>query len=194
LTDTTSTQKTNLQLILAAEFLSRFQLDIRHKAGKANIVPDMLPRLITVLQHKQLQDGDPELDTIYTEAEVYTASTYMQISDKLRQALIEGYRKDAKFSGIIKTITSNKKLGENAAQLPFTLREDLLYCKSIDGYLQKLCILSTCLKDVFIAAYKYGHPGFHKTSHILLSSAFFIPKLSRHLRDFLTHCPECKSV
>lgn len=39
---TMSTEKLNLRLIRASEYLQRFNLDIRHKPGKQHIVPDAL--------------------------------------------------------------------------------------------------------------------------------------------------------
>ena len=44
--NTTSTDKLNLRLIRASQYLSAFNLELRHKAGKSNIVPDALSRLL----------------------------------------------------------------------------------------------------------------------------------------------------
>ncbi|KAI0997352.1 hypothetical protein K3495_g10831 [Podosphaera aphanis] len=43
--NTVSVEKLNLRLVLASEYLQRFHLDIRHKSGKLNIVPDAISRL-----------------------------------------------------------------------------------------------------------------------------------------------------
>lgn len=42
---TSSTDKLNLRLVRASQYLSSFNLAVRHKAGKSNIVPDTLSRL-----------------------------------------------------------------------------------------------------------------------------------------------------
>ena len=42
---TMSTERSNLRLVRASEYIQRFNLDIRHKPGKANTVPDALSRL-----------------------------------------------------------------------------------------------------------------------------------------------------
>jgi len=42
---TSSTDKLNLRLIRASQYLSQFELDIRYKPGKTHIVPDALSRL-----------------------------------------------------------------------------------------------------------------------------------------------------
>lgn len=43
--NTVSTEKSNLRLIRASEYLQRFRLDVRYKPGKTNTVPDALSRL-----------------------------------------------------------------------------------------------------------------------------------------------------
>ena len=41
-----NTNKLNLRLVCASQYLSIFELDIRYKLGKKNIVPDTLSRLL----------------------------------------------------------------------------------------------------------------------------------------------------
>ena len=43
--NTTSTNKLNLQLVRASQYLSAFNIELRHKAGKTNVVSDALSRL-----------------------------------------------------------------------------------------------------------------------------------------------------
>lgn len=45
ITATTSTMKMNVRLIRASQFLSQFSLNIRHKPGHLNVIPDALSRL-----------------------------------------------------------------------------------------------------------------------------------------------------
>ena len=54
-----------------------------------------------------------------------------------------------------------------------------------------LCIPQACLGELFKLAHgDQGHPGFKKISHILMG--FCIHQLSKHLREYICHCPECK--
>lgn len=39
---TSSTDKLNLRLVQASQYLQQFRLDVRHKAGKSHLVPDAL--------------------------------------------------------------------------------------------------------------------------------------------------------
>src|SRR5436190_6534962 len=54
-----------------------------------------------------------------------------------------------------------------------------------------LCIPQACLGELFKLAHgDQGHPGFKKISDILMG--FCIHQLSKHLKDYICHCPECK--
>ena len=55
--NTTSTDKLNLRLVRASQYLSSFNLKLRHKAGKANMVPDALSRLATTSKASNDLDG-----------------------------------------------------------------------------------------------------------------------------------------
>jgi len=107
---TSSTDKLNLRLVRASQYLSGFNLSIRHKAGKANIVLDALSRL-------QADYAPPEklevLDSLYDttvelcrgdlatraspplseQAQSYHI-TLVEISDPFKNWLKEAYAKD----------------------------------------------------------------------------------------------------
>ena len=53
----TSSQRSNLKLILVAEYLSRFPFDIRHKPCKTNIMPNAPLRLLTMNYTQVLEDA-----------------------------------------------------------------------------------------------------------------------------------------
>ena len=71
LTSTVSIDKLNLQLVCASEYLQRFHLDIRHKAGKANIVPDTLSQLASSSTSDSLDQSLNSLtvDTLMAEVQ-----------------------------------------------------------------------------------------------------------------------------
>ncbi len=61
--NTVSTEKLNLRLVRASEYLQRFRLDVRYKPGKANVVPDALSRLAS-RDCRPKQDSEGELDVL----------------------------------------------------------------------------------------------------------------------------------
>ena len=104
--NTTSTDKLNLRLVRASQYLSAFNLELRHKAGKSNIVPDALSRL----PHEGTAVPDPSegaLDALYrhtdcwpkppilvTESAVVYHATLVEMSDDFKHRLKEAYDKD----------------------------------------------------------------------------------------------------
>lgn len=107
--NSTSTDKLNLRLVRASQYFSSFNLELRHKAGKSNTVPDALSRLpqATVAPPDQSEGA---LDALYGSIDswpkptatglqvaesiaVYHA-TLVEMSDDFKQRLKQGYRSD----------------------------------------------------------------------------------------------------
>jgi hypothetical protein len=55
---------------------------------------------------------------------------------------------------------------------------------------QRLCIPSNVIKAVFAIAHSTGHPGFQRCYQIITSS-WYVHSLTRQLREYVRHCPEC---
>ena len=83
--NTTSTEKLNLRLIRASEYLQRFRIELRHKPGKTNIVPDILSRLAS-----RSYRSEPE-DSILDNVDSFPVSL-ITVSDEFRRRLIKGYQ------------------------------------------------------------------------------------------------------
>lgn len=114
------------------------------------------------------------------------------MSEGFREQLIEGY-KEPRWERIRATIQANEALGENAAKLPYGIIRNLLYYKdAAKGY--RLCIPSNLHKEVFSLAHdSMGHPGYTGT-HEKLTESLYIHDLSKHLHDYIRHCPQCQSM
>lgn len=111
--NTTSTEKLNLRLIRASEYLQRFRLDVRYKPGKINIIPDTLSRLASHESASHKLAAGYELATVVPDvlsrlaSREYRAETdesldvltvkcfpvsLVEVSYEYRQRLLEGYR------------------------------------------------------------------------------------------------------
>ncbi len=101
---TASTKKLNLRLIRASQYLSGFNLAVRHKAGKSNVIPNTLSRLLADVdaapEEKQavLENlyGSPialEKTTLPDPVPVYYI-TLVEIDNNFKKRLIEAYSKD----------------------------------------------------------------------------------------------------
>ena len=108
---------------------------------------------------------------------------------------MEGYSKDPAYTHINKVIDGNGSNGsEGAAKLPFTREPDGLIFRldvaAIGDHaytLRRLCIPSSCVKDVLEIAYSDGHPGY--VCCLQKASAWYIRHLAKHIRDYIRHCP-----
>lgn len=193
--NTTSVEKLNLRLIRASEYLQRFRIELRHKPGKTNIVPDALSRLAS-RDYDTTGSDEAELDALIADA--YPVSTIVdaypvsmiQVSDDFKARVQQGYQ-EPRWQRIMSTVKRNNELGENAAKLPYVLKDGLLYCKGELGAL-RLCIPSDLEKEVFKLAHdEMGHPGYART-HEKLTTGLFIYNMATKLHEYIRHCPHCQ--
>ena len=199
---TTSTERSNLRLIRASEYIQRFDIELCHKEGKSNTIPDALSRLPSLsptmegaeldfaaedIAFADLAFANPgDLPTAYN----YTASL-VEMSDSFKQRLLEGYQQDPDYNRIISVLEANSNLtDENRATVPFLKDGDGLIWHTGSDIL-RLCIPQSLVGEVLkIAHTDVGHPGAARTFERAASS-WYIRHLTRHVRDFLHHCPEC---
>ena len=78
---TSFTDKLNLHLVQAAAYIQRFRLEIHHKSGKQNTVPNALSRLSC---QEAEADEEPILDTLFTKP-ILQAREWSAIFDEIQQ-------------------------------------------------------------------------------------------------------------
>ena len=204
ITSTTSTLRLNVRLVRASQFLRQFRLDVRHKPGKEHIVPDALSRLAS--SKSVLSEDHSELDVLYAFAsqalEVDStfgyefSSTQVQMNDTFRDRLVEGYAKDPKWTKIIKVLDDKTSIEQKfdageVTSLPFVRgsKGEIFHINKFTG-LERLCIPEPLAKDIFDMAHSEGHPGFERCYEIV-SKSWYIHGLTRLLRQYIRHCPQC---
>ena len=181
--NTTSTEKLNLRLIRASEYLQRFRIELRHKPGKTNIVPDALSRLAS-----RSYRSEPESSSILDNVDSFPVSL-ITVSEGFRKRLIEGYQ-EPRWTKVIATVKANDDLGANAAKLPYKLVDDLLYFDGERGL--RLCLPTSMEAEVFKLAHdEMGHPGYART-HERLTGSIYIYNMATKLHEYLRHCPHCQ--
>lgn len=105
--NTTSTDKLNLRLVRASQYLSAFNLELRHKAGKSNTVPDALSRLPQASKAPSSDESEGALDALYGHVDEWPApptldvepvavyhTTLVEMSDDFKHRLKGSYIKD----------------------------------------------------------------------------------------------------
>ena len=192
ITATTSTVRMNTRLVRASQFLRQFRLDVRHKPGKEHIVPDALSRLAST-KPSTIADDHSELDALFAGYEYH--STQVNMSEAFRNRLLEGYDRDPRWAKIIGILEDKKsteqKFGSEVADLPFVRGEDglIFHVGKFNG-IERLCIPEPLVKDIFDMAHSEGHPGFERCKEVIAKS-WYIHGLTRLLRDYIRHCPQC---
>ena len=187
--NTTSTEKLNLRLVRASEYLQRFRLDIRHKSGKSNIVPDALSRLANRESQNRPSDTEAVLEALTVRC---FPISVVQMSPEFRQRILDRYA-GSRWERVINRVKENDKLdNDNATKLPYKLVDDLLYFDDEERGL-RLCILSHEIeKEVFQLAYdEMGHPGYART-HERLTESVYIYNMATKLHEFIRHCHHCQ--
>lgn len=216
---TTSTMRMNLRLVRASQFLCQFNLDVRHKPGKENIVPDALSRLAST-NPSTLPPDYNELDALYT-------ATLIGIDENFRKKILAAYKKDPWWNRVSKQIDENEARGEDANILLFvwgrtlppteadpyfeprplqpeelavaittkgpnasTPNDKLLYHVDRITGMQRLCIPLKVAPEVIAIAHGEGHPRFAKCHKIILKS-WYIRGLTSQLCAYIRHCPQC---
>ena len=198
ITSTTSTVRMNTRLVRASQFLRQFRLEVRHKPGKEHIVPDALSRLASA-KPPAVSNDHSELDALYVDYNY--SSTQVQMSDAFRAKLIKGYAEDERWGKIIKVLDDKASIEKKfnfdgeVAKLPFVRGEskgdeELIFHVDKFSGLRRLCIPKPLVKDIFDIAHNEGHPGFERCYEIV-SKSWYIHGLTRLLRDYIRHCPQC---
>ncbi len=67
---------------------------------------------------------------------------------------------------------------------------DLIYHVDRFTGLQRLCIPQPLIKEILALAHGDGHPGFQRC-HEIVTKSWYIHGLTKALRDYIAHCPEC---
>ena len=82
----------NLRLVRAFQFLSQFNLDVRHKPDKEHIVLDALSRLVSANHEKSIATS--EYDEL-SKIDAYFTVTLIEMSDDFRKKLLQEYKEDS---------------------------------------------------------------------------------------------------
>lgn len=186
ITATTSTMKMNVRLIRASQFLSQFSLNIRHKPGHLNVIPDVLSRLPSSnIPSVGLDPDFNELDALY----IYN-TTLIEMDKSFAERITAGYDEDPVWRRTAKILVANEALGKNAATLSFergqqhsslppSLAKKLIFHKDKFTGLRRLCIPQSCLTEIFELLHGKGdHPGFTR-SFDLAQRSWSVKNLSK---------------
>ena len=219
---TSNTEKLNLRLVRASQYLQTFNLCIRHKSGKSNTVPDALSRLQKIATPQDLKEKGGVLDALTVDAlmteEVYTyVGTLIEVTDEFKERLVNGYNEDKQWKQIIDMLKSPgttidtvetrsreerrafylSKQDDNRvsakAGIQFQVKDNgLLYHVSPATGNERLVIPRALHQDIFKLAHDRSNHGGYSRTLDRLKDTVYIRHVSKHLRTYLMHCPDCR--
>ena len=178
---TSSTNKLNLRLVRASNYIQRFDLIIRHKSNKLHLMLNALSRLSVT--SARTQSENEELDVFFT-------ANLMKMTSEFRKRLIEEYTKNSNWRKISKLIeTSNK----NGTILSFITKDQLIYRRDSHNMLfvsERLCISESLIQNILQTAHESNHSGFDRIYQNVVFS-YYIKSLFTHIKRYLKHCSKC---
>jgi len=190
------TEKQNLCLMHASEYLQHFNLNIHHKSEKQHIVSDTLLQLAsTMLPETGMKEN--ELDTLFVVNTLFV-ETYIKMSEEFQKCLIQGYDEDSAWHYTIDVLNKNKNNGsKNTANLLFEWgNNSVIWHWSLftSDHIFKpwwLVISHSLYKNIFYIIHTQNDYSGFQCCLNRLQSAFYIRWVIKHLKDYLLHCSEC---
>lgn len=188
---TTSIDRLNMKLVRASTYLSQFRVEVKHRPGKTNIMPDALSRLPAKTINSEVILDQPGF-AHHTENGIL-----LQLSPEFKKSLIQGYSEDKSWADIKTMLTNlNNRLTKESDSpetihtgVEFKMQDDLIYHVKDD--LSRLCIPANVEKQIFEEAHDGNMHAGHARAYERLARTVFIPRLSRKLRQYIKHCPTC---
>ena len=191
---TSSTNKLNLRLIRASNYIQRFSLNIRHKSKKLHTVSNALSRLFSIILFSiSLSYQSQKFDTIDNEKLniLHTTSTIKMNSD-FKNRVIQDYKEDFDWIRIENVLNKS-----NNISLSFVRENDLIYRKKIDTdiafyVLQRMCALFEILKNIFSMIHDVNDHFDFDRIYNQITSFWYVRDLIRHLKNYFKHCSKCQ--
>jgi hypothetical protein len=202
--NTTSTDRANRRLVNASIYLSAFNLDVHHLAGRLNVVPDALSRLPgkgDAETRKKVET--PALDDLWEDAELALYISEARMTDGMRDRFIEGYKADSVYGKIIADLRTPPSSGrkpdiklDNEVVVsaskpghPFRLVDGLLYNRDNEG-IERLVVPKPVVPEML----QYYHDDKHHFGkHRMIQDMDGLHfRRKRHLVDqYVTKCHHC---
>ncbi len=194
-----NTDKLNLRLVQASQYLFTFELNIRYKSDNKNLVLNSLFHLLRECSFNDALSIEIEeiLETLHTAMKDFKnyctyafAVSLVEMSANFRQRLLQAMKINKRWKDIIINIkTDNMKALFQEDY--FDIKDDLLYHIDQNSDRKSRLMISKALEEeIFELAHRSHHVEFHRTyQHI--AESLYIRKLSIRLRKFIEHCLNC---
>ena len=204
-----NTDKLNICLIWASQYLTQFNLDIWYKSEKHYLMSDTLFWLLVKKlksERSNILDNLTENDLcVFIEEafrfvhnqeknhnqEVFNV-TLVELTDKFKNWLKQIYISDICWSAVWQSLQKLENNSVTALYSDFKLRNDLIYLLEDDDN-EWLVISQLLKKKMFKMSHNScSHQKFHWVFAQLISSVYFDCNVSRCLQSYIKHCSVCQ--
>lgn len=194
---TSFTNKLNLRLIRASEYIQRFNIIIRHKSGKKHVVSNALFRFKKNESNSVFFEKKLDALTTFVQNRIFNIAAFhlfsvVEISKNFQNRIKKEYKKKSIW---IKIQDSVAKIIKNGIKTAFHEENGLLYLKK--EYilqhvfqLRRFCLPQSVLKKVFQTVHDEFHLKFHKCYETFFF-IYYIRDFTAVLKIFLKHCLQC---
>jgi len=190
---TTSSERANMRLIRASQYLSQFRLDVRYKLGKENIASDALSRLKQLLTKVDIFTVNA--DIIPDQDRPEETQSFIQMSPEFVKEWSGALRVDRHYRSIFAELLEKMGNANEVKSYGWLMKkvegELLLFVYKGDHGGLRACIPTALVKKVLMAAHDLqAHPGVENTFSNLRDQ-FYMPRMSAQVRSYVLACPEC---
>ena len=196
--------KFNFRFVRFSTYLSQFNIDVRYKTEKINIVSNALFRLSAInfsksVEHMNTLNIDSyhcSMQNISISAHAFQESLIFMISN-FRTKLIENYFEDKIWSKIMKSLKilniriSMKNVERDETirtNIDFEMHNELIYYKEN----RRLCIFKFMKRKIFNLIHDNNQHFDDTRCFYRIRESLFISRLFKKLRTYIDHCFQCQ--
>jgi hypothetical protein len=216
---TANTNKLNLRLMKASQYLSALSIEIRVKSEKFHIILDALSRLFFIMNKDELKKKDEILENLkydlnsllmHSISELRTfvfdvcsthVSEYLDIyfeqeefmiemMNEYRRLFINVYKTDEQWSKLNQKLQARQNIKNTSDVIEFISRNDLTYYVSEDK-ISRLCISWFMKKDIYQMTHDDNHHCEFHRAYARIAESLYIRHMNKRLRRYIQHCRIC---
>ncbi len=217
--NTFNTNKLNLRLVKASQYLFALSINIKVKLEKFHVISDALSRLFFIMSSDKLKENDDVLEDLQYDLDVLLVQSineintfsfdtkfariheYLDINFEQKECLIEmtnayhqflldAYSANSQWTKIREKLQTKENTTNISDNMNFTLKNDLIYYE-LENKSEKLCISWSMKKDVYKMTHNDNHHcEFHK-AYARIAESLYIRHMNKRLRRYIQHCKSC---
>ena len=169
------TNKLNLRLICVFQYLSRFNISLRHKTEKVNMIFNVLSKLKNVqldennkknifenlYNNSVLLNELKKIDSLFEQTITMYANTLIKLSQNFKKKLVKTYEKNKYFKKMLTMIKNITDSFKHPMEIRFVLRNELIYYVFMSNS-NRFCISDALVQNIFELTHnKQYHDDFH---------------------------------